>query len=237
MTLSGSIAQQNAETLGGLALIQTVDRELATTYCGRVCIMDPRTGRDLWAVPEQVLASAAMVQIARKYKMVSDVSGMTSDVPRWDVQMGLERMMTVLVPFMAGADSISGMGGAWEGASSLEMMVIDNEIWNDIARLTRGIEVDGESLALDLVDKVGPMGSFLAQPHTMNAIRKGEIRVSQLWDKRSSDKAVRDGFKPLRDAAHEKAKRILEEHVPEALDRDILAEIEKVLREASRQLI
>src|SRR4030043_488458 len=145
MTLSGSIAQQNAETLGGLVLIQTVDSKLATTYCGRVCIMDPRSGRDLWAVPEQVLASAAMVQIARRYKMVSDVSGTASDIPRWDVQMGLERMMAVLVPFMAGVDSISGIGSAWEGASSLEMMVIDNEIWNDIARLTRGIEVDSEA--------------------------------------------------------------------------------------------
>jgi len=237
MTLSGSIAQQNAETLGGLVLIQTVDSELATTYCGRVCIMDPRSGRDLWAVPEQVLASAAMVQIARRYKMVSDVSGMTSDIPRWDVQMGLERMMAVLVPFMAGADSISGIGGAWEGASSLEMMVIDNEIWNDIARLSRGIEVDSEGLAVDLVDKVGPMGSFLAQPHTMNAIRKGEFRVSPLWDKRSSDKAVREGFKPIQEAAHEKAKRILKEHVPEALDRNVLADIDMVLREASRQLV
>ncbi len=237
MTLSGSIAQQNAETLGGLVLLQTVDPKLATTYCGRVCIMDPRTGRDLWAVPEQVLASAAMVQVARRYRMVSDVSGMTSDIPRWDVQMGLERMMTVLVPFMAGVDSISGIGGAWEGASSLEMMVIDNEIWNDIARISRGVSVDEDGLAVDLVDKVGPMGSFLSYPHTMNAIRKGEFRVSALWDKRSSDKAVREGVKPLQEAARDKMRKLLKEHVPEALDRDVLADIDRVVREARRQLI
>lgn len=237
MTLSGSIAQQNAETLGGLLLMQAVNPRLVTTYCGRVCVMDPRTGRDLWGVPEQSLAAAAMVQVARRYRMVSDVCGMTSDVPRWDVQMGLERMMTVLVPFMAGADSVSGIGGAWEGASSLEMMVVDNEIWNDIERLSRGVVVDDGSLAVDFVDKVGPMGSFLSLPHTMSAIRKGEFRVSPLWDKRATDKAVREGVKPLQEAARDMARKLLKEHVPEALDRDILADIDKVVREAGRQLL
>jgi trimethylamine--corrinoid protein Co-methyltransferase len=237
MTLSGSLAQQNAETLGGLVLLQSVDPRLATTYCGRVCIMDPRSGKDLWAVPEQLLASAAMVQIARKYRMVSDISGMTSDIHRWDVQMGLERMMTVLVPFMAGADSISGMGGAWEGASSLEMMVIDNEIWNDIERLSRGFQVDQESLAQDLVDRVGPMGSFLSVPQTMKAIRAGEFRVSPLWDKRVSDKAAREGARTLQESAREKAKQILKEQVPEALDRDVLEGISRIAKEASKELI
>jgi len=53
MTLGGALAQQNAEQLGGIMLIQTVTAELPTTYSGRVCIMDPRSGRDLWGIPEE----------------------------------------------------------------------------------------------------------------------------------------------------------------------------------------
>ncbi len=62
MTLIGAMAQQNAETLGGIMLTQTVSKNLPTMYCGRVCFMNPRSGRDLWGLPEEGLVSAAMVQ-------------------------------------------------------------------------------------------------------------------------------------------------------------------------------
>ena len=53
MTLGGALAQQNAEQLGSLMLIQTVTTSLPTVYSGRVCIMDPRSGRDLWGIPRK----------------------------------------------------------------------------------------------------------------------------------------------------------------------------------------
>ena len=236
-TLGGSLALQNAETLAGMALIQTVDPSLPSVYCGRVCFMDPKTGRDLWGVPEEALVSAALVQLAHRYKMVPDTCGMASDVTRWDLQIGYERMMTALVPMMAGAESISGIGSGWEGASSYEMMVIDNEVFDDIARIMRGITIDEGRLGLDVIDKVGHMGSYLSQPHTMEYLRKGEVRMSSLWDRRVSEKASREGFKPLQEAAREKAKRILKEHVPLPLDRDVEKEIGLVLRDAQRSLV
>ena len=237
VTLGGSLALQNAETMAGLALIQTVAPSLPSTYCGRVCFMDPKTGRDLWGVPEEGLVSTACVQLANRYKMVSDTCGMASDVTRWDLQIGFERVMTTLVPVMAGAESISGMGGGWEGASSLEMMVIDNEVYGDIARIMRGIAVDDDRLALNLIDKVGHMGHFLAQPHTMDYLRKDEIRLSTLWDKRTSEKASREGFKPLLETARDRARKILKEHSPMPLDKDVEKDIGQILKEAQRVLV
>jgi trimethylamine--corrinoid protein Co-methyltransferase len=196
--------------------------------------MDPRSGRDLWGVPEEAMVSVALIQLARRYGMVADSCGMTSDVPRWDLQIGLERMMTSLVPAMAGAESLSGMGTAWEGASSLEMMVIDNEILNDISRIMDGIGVDEQRLATDQLDKVGHMGNFLAQRHTMEFLRKGEFRVSPLWDKRTTERATRDGHKPIQDVARQRARTILKEHEPERLDRDVERMIGEVIESATR---
>jgi trimethylamine--corrinoid protein Co-methyltransferase len=237
MTLAGGLAQQNAEILGGLVLMQTVDSSLPVMYSGRVCIMDPRSGRDLWGVPEEALVSVAIVQLAQKYGMISDTSGMASDMTRWDMQMGLELMMTVLPPALAGVESISGIGGGWEGASSLEMMVIGNEIFEDLSRFMRGIDVDDGRLAVGLIDKVGHMGNFLAQAHTLEHVRNEEVRISSLWDKRTSDRAAKEGFRPIQEAARERVKEILDEHVPDPLDRDVEKAVGQVLRDARKTLL
>lgn len=236
MTLGGALAQQNAEQLGGIMLMQTVTTGLPTIYSGRVCVMDPRTGRDLWGTPEEALVSAAIVQMGRRYRMVSDTNGMSSDLTRWDVQSGFEQMMTALLPALAGAESISGLGSGWEGASSLESMVFNNEVFNDIARIMNGIGTDSKSLGVDLIDRVGHMGSFLAEKHTMEAIRAGEVRISSLWEKRSSESANRTGFRSTRDEAAERVKAILKEHKPEPLDRSIQTAIERIVKDAQRDL-
>ena len=237
VTLGGSLALQNAETLAGLVLIQAVTPSLPSFYCGRVCFMDPRNGRDLWGVPEEGLVSAAIVQLAKRYNMISDTCGMASDLTRWDMQTGFERLMTTLVPMMAGAESISGIGGGWEGASSLEMMVIDNEVYSDAGRIMHGIALDDDRMGLDIIDEVGHMGNYLAQPHTMNYLRKGELRLSSLWDKRNSDEASRQGFKSLVETARERAKEIIREHSPMPLDRDSEEEIGRILKEAQKKLV
>lgn len=236
MTLGGALAQQNAEQFGGIMLLQTVTTALPTQYAGRVCVMDPRSGKDLWGTPEAALVSAAVVQLARRYRMVADTSGMAADITRWDMQMGYENMMTALVPSLAGAESISGLGSGWEGASSLEMMVVGNEVFDDVARIIKGIEFEGLDLEVGLIDKIGHMGSFLSERHTMEAIRNGEVRISSLWDKRGSEKAGKDGCKSLQDAARDRVRQLLRDHVPEPLDKDVERQIELVVKEAVRDM-
>lgn len=151
--------------------------------------------------------------------------------------MGIERMQTILLPALGGAESVSGIGGGWEGASCLEMMVADNEILNDVYRLLQGVEVDTEHLALDVIEKAGPMGNYLAQPHTMEHIRKGELRISDFWDKRTGEKATRDGARSLHEEAKSRVRKILKEHSPEPLDRDVERDMDEVVRRATKALV
>src|SRR3990172_1631553 len=114
VTLAAGLAQQNAELLAGVMLLQTVTTHLPIQYSGRLSLLDLRSGKNVWGLPEMGLASAATVQIAHRYHMTADVYGVTMDGNMWDVQAGLERMMCALLPALAGADNLSGMGGAWE---------------------------------------------------------------------------------------------------------------------------
>ncbi len=237
LTIAGGLAQQNAELLGGVMMVQTVDDKLPIQYSGRLSVMDLRSGNNIWGVPEMALMSAATVQIAHRYNMIADVYGVTTDVNGWDTQIGLERMMAALVPSMAGADSLSGIGGAWGNAGSYEMLVIDDEIYKNVFRVAHGIDVDDDRLALDVIDAVGPMGNFLAQMHTMTYLKKGEVRMSDLFDKRTSERVRAEGFKPLQVAAREKAQKILKEHEVVPLDRDIDEQLTKVIKEAEKTLL
>jgi trimethylamine--corrinoid protein Co-methyltransferase len=237
LSLAGGLAQQNAELLAGVMLLQTVDPKLPSQYSGRLSLLDLRSGKNLWGLPELALVSAATVQIAHRYHMTADVYGVTTDANGWDLQIGLERMMAALPPALAGADNLSGIGGAWENAASLEMAVIDDEIYEDVFRIVRGIQVDEDRLALEVIDKVGPMGNFLAQRHTMKYLREGEMRNSSLWDKRTMDRAVHEGIRPIQDAARERARKILQEHTVTPLDPDIDRELTRVVAEGGKRLL
>jgi trimethylamine:corrinoid methyltransferase-like protein len=90
---------------------------------------------------------------------------------------------------------------------------------------------------LDVIDKVGHMGNFLAQRHTMDYLRKGEIRLSSLWDKRVSEKASRDGFKTMLETARDRMDEILRDHSPMPLDGDVERDLGRILKEAQRTLV
>jgi trimethylamine:corrinoid methyltransferase-like protein len=81
------------------------------------------------------------------------------------------------------------------------------------------------------------MGNFLAQRHTMKYLREGEMRNSSLWDKRTRDKAESEGVRPIQDAARETARRLLKEHAPTPLDRDVEAELARIVASGSQRLI
>lgn len=237
VTLAGGLAQQNAELLAGVMLVQTVTTKVPIQYSGRLSIMDLRTGKNVWGMPEMALASAATVQIAHRYRMIADVYGVTMDGNMIDIQAGIERAMAALLPALAGADNLSGIGGGWENAASYEMLVIDNEIYSDVFRAVRGFDVNEETLAVDLIDKAGHMGNFLSFPHTMKFLKAGELRYSSLYDKRTAEKASKEGVRPLQDAAKDEVKRILKEHVPEPLDKDVERELSRVVKEAEKTLM
>jgi trimethylamine---corrinoid protein Co-methyltransferase len=183
MSMAGAVMQQNAELLASIVLAQLTRPGLPVSYHGRLSPMDPRTAFSIWGAPEVGIMSAGTVQLGRFYHLPTNVYGICSSAQSLDLQDGYERAINALVPVMAGADEISGPGDMAEGLmGSLAQMVIDNEILNSVRRVARGMTVDEDSLALELIGQVAESGSgnYLAESHTVRYLRRGEMIKSGL---------------------------------------------------------
>ncbi|GAI89599.1 unnamed protein product, partial [marine sediment metagenome] len=122
-TLSGTIAQENAEILAGIVISQLLSPGLPVTYWGIPHIMDPATGNISFGSPEQGLMAVAITQIAKWYGFPVGVNVGLTDSNLADTQNGLERGMTLLLGTLAGADIFGHMGiiGADQGANVAEL--------------------------------------------------------------------------------------------------------------------
>jgi trimethylamine--corrinoid protein Co-methyltransferase len=177
-----------AETLGGIALIQAVNRG-APGICGSVgSITDLRTMNHLGGPVERAMINAAVAQMAQHFEIPLYSTGGTSDSKEVDVQATYESAMSSLLVAMSGANYIHDIAGLMEAdlTVALEKLVIDNEILGMCQRVLRGIEVNDETLAADLLIEKGPGKDFMTEEHTVRHMRD-EFFVPELAnrDKRS----------------------------------------------------
>ncbi|MBN1483219.1 MAG: trimethylamine methyltransferase family protein [Chloroflexia bacterium] len=232
MSLAGALVQQNAELLGSIVLAQLARPGLPITYCGRLSVMNPRSGLAMWGNPEIGLVSAATVELGHHYGLPVNVYGLCTDAHGPDVQSGYERALNALVPVLAGADEISGVGEIWGGVvSSFAQMVLDDEVLAYVERLRRGIDLDEDSLALEVMARVmdGPR-NFMGERHTLRYLQAGEV----LWPRLSARSGWREweaaGRPALFDRAGEAAAKLLAEHQVEPLSEQQWVEMERLIR-------
>jgi trimethylamine--corrinoid protein Co-methyltransferase len=114
--------------------------------------------------------------------------------------------------------------------NSLEQIVICDELINYVKEFMQGVQVNEETLALDVIDKVGPHGDFLGMKHTRDHFRNEWY--PELFDRRNYDGWVAAGEKTLREKAQDRVEEILDTHQPEPLPEDVLAAIDGVIERA-----
>lgn len=233
VTFAGALAQQNAELLAGLTMVQVVSPGLPTTLAPRLSIMDMRTSFVSWGTTELGAASARAVQLINSYDLPSDVYGLASDSKVMDQQLGYERAMNGILPATAGANFLSGAGGLESLKScSLSQLVVDNEIFGMILDTVSGFEISEETLALDVIEGVGPGGDFLRERHTLNHTLEGEQYESALGDRRTWEQWLAAGKKEISQVAEEEVEKILKDASPVELEGNVEAELDEVLEEA-----
>ncbi len=231
-TLTGTLVQLNAEILSGIVLAQMIKPGTPTVYGGSPCVLDMRTGTGRLAAIEAVMTCCAYAQMGKYYGLPTQGYLGISDAKIVDAQAGLEASMGLILGALAGINNISGPGmlGS-ENCQSFEKLVIDNEICGYALRLIRGIQVNEETLALDVIEKVGPGGHFLAQKHTRKWFKIEEYIPSQVIDTLSERSWLERGAKDIVQRAKEKVDEILKEHEPEPLPPDIEKELDKIALE------
>ncbi len=238
MSIAGALAQQNAEVLMCVALARLVRPGLPIIYCGRLAMMEPRTGISVWGGVELGLASAGTVGLGHRYGFPVNVYGFSTNSHTLDIQSGFERGLNAMIPALAGADELSGIGEMEAGVSgSFAQMIADNEFASSILRARRGFEVNDDSLAVELFNPVmDGSRNFLGQKHTMKYLKAGEVLMTKLSERGTWESWEKDNRPDLARRAQAEAERILREHVVEPLDEKQERELDKILVEAEKEM-
>ena len=109
---------------------------------------------------------------------------------------------------------------------SYAQMLMDCEIYDIVTNMMRGIVVDDENLALDVIKAVGPHGNFLAQKHTRKHMR--EIFLPRYMDRRPYNVWLEKGDNAP-DWASDRARRVLATHRPDPLEPQLSAELDRII--------
>jgi len=140
--------------------------------------------------------------------------------------------MTSLLPALAGANLIYGMGMLELGVTfSCAQLVMDNEIAAMVKRVVQGVNVSDDTLAVELIKKVGSGKDFLAQKHTRQYMKTEQSKV-KLIDRRMRGAWQKRGGKDLAEVAGERAREILEKHKVTELPPEVLSKLRSIVEEA-----
>jgi trimethylamine--corrinoid protein Co-methyltransferase len=157
------------------------------------------------------MMNAAIHQMADYIKVPNyNSSGLTdSKIP--DAQAGWEKAMTTLLAAMGGSNYIHHAAGMLESMITVayEQYVIDDEIIGMSCKVLKGIDVDSEHLALDVIDSVGPGGNFMTSPHTLEHMRKEYFEGNGVTDAKSRDKWEKEGSQDAFARARDRVKKLL----------------------------
>jgi trimethylamine--corrinoid protein Co-methyltransferase len=226
VTLAGNVLMHVADTLAGLTMVQSV-RPGAPTVCGSVgSTIDLRTMQHLGGPIERAMLNAAVSQVAQHLELPYYSTAGPSDAKVPDAQAAYESALGNLLVMMSGANYIHDALGLTEFdlTVSYEKMVMDDEIIGMAGRVLRGIEVNDDTLAVDLVCDRGPGSHFVAEEHTVKYMRD-EFYEPKLSDRREREHWESAGGPDATTLARQQAREILDSHEPPGLPAEIDAAI------------
>jgi trimethylamine--corrinoid protein Co-methyltransferase len=227
-TIAGTVALQNAEALAGIVLAQCVNPGSPIVYSAASSNADMRTAALAIGSPESAVFSLVNGQLAKYYNIPCRISGALSDSKMMDSQAAYESAFTLLMAQMAGGNFILHAAGIIDtyNCVSFEKLMIDNEIIGMVKRIGRGVEVDDETLAYDVIEEVGPKGEFITHEHTLEHFRK-EFYIPFLSDRQNATRWEEEGGVPIERRANAKWKEMLDSYVEPKLPADLDAAMRK----------
>lgn len=229
VTPAGAIALANAGELAGLVISQIKREGAPVILTGGVNdMLEMRTTIDCYSSPNN---RVMLVEMAHRYGL--PIFGLTgcSDSKLPDEQAAAEASLSIMLESLAGAQLAHDVGYLDSGmTNSIEQVVICDEIIAYTRHFMKSVEVNDETLALDVIKAIGPDGDFMGTKHTTRHFR--EDWYPQLFERRNYDGWKKAGGKSLRQRAQEKALSLLESHKPEPLSPDVQAKLDQIVNAA-----
>jgi trimethylamine--corrinoid protein Co-methyltransferase len=220
MGLAGTVAQQTAEALAGIALVQLIRPGTPSVYGSFLTNTDMQSGSPAFGTPESAMGILASAQMARRYHLPFRGGGALTSSKSPDAQAAYESMMCMWPTILGRVNFVLHAAGWLESAllASYEKFVIDVEQLRMFEWiLGHGLPVDDEGLAMDALREVGPGGHFLGAEHTMRHYRTGFYRP---WvsSTENFDRWQRFGSRTADVVAAERWKQLLAEYPDPGID-------------------
>lgn len=223
-SFAGCLAIANAEVLSQLVVLQLKNPGAPVIYGSIPSIMDMRTTIFSYGAPEMSLMVGALTDLCHYYKLPMFGTAGTVDAGVLGIQAGAELTYQLLVSALTGADLVHNAGMMYHATMlSPELLVFVNEIIDMVKVLTGGIEINSETLPLDLIERLGPRSSYLSESHTFKHFRK-------FWVPRMFDRSMarKEGVQDSEQLLNQRAIEILKTHQPKPLPEDLVTELKKV---------
>ncbi len=233
-SLASTVVLGNCDVLGMLCLVQAAAPGTPIIYAPCLAIMDPRTGRLSGGAIERGVLSAAAVEMGRYYGLPVEASSMGTDHHVPSIQAGYEAAMRGLLPALSWPDILVGpglLGGSM--TLSQEQLLIDVEIFRMCRQARQGIITEGKWLE-DVIARVGPGRTFLAEKSTAQGVRSGELHLSKFGVHDAYEVWEAAGKPTLLEESRDKVKQILAAHQPLPLDEKVERELNRIQERAQQ---
>jgi trimethylamine---corrinoid protein Co-methyltransferase len=233
-TIAGTVALGHAEMLALIVMAYSLRPGLPVVCFNTPSIADMHTLASTTGGPETGLMRSLAVEVSQYKGIPAWAHGHTSS-SRLDVQASDEKSINALLIAQANPSILGGLGGLANATlTSYETLVMDNERFGALRRIERGVAVDEEHLAFQVVAEMVQGGDLLTHPHTLRYLRGSEIWRPKL--------ARRQGLlngQPEPESSMERARaevrRIVESHQIEPLSPQVQADIEKSVRQYDKK--
>ena len=153
----------------------------------------------------------------------------------FDAQAGYEKTITGILPALAGANVIYGLGMLEMGITfDLAQLVWDHELAGMMLYTLNGVPINDKTLAVDVIKEMGIGKDYLSHPTTYEYMRSQS--QTDLIDRRMRDRWAEMGSKDAYQRAQEKTRKILETYQPPQLSDEVLQNVRSIVVEAEKEL-
>jgi trimethylamine--corrinoid protein Co-methyltransferase len=232
VSIPATLAQQLAEALAGIALVQTIRPGCPVVFGSFLSNTDMQSGSPSFGTPESAVGLLCTGQIARHYNLPFRTGGALTSSQVVDAQAGYESMMSLWPTFLAGTNFVMHAAGWLESAlvSCYEKFVTDVECLRMMYEVFKPLEINEETLAYSAHQEVGQGGHFLGAVHTLERFRECFYRPL-VSSTENYERWKRNGGNDTATRATEIWRRTLEEYeqppLDEGLDEELRAFVER----------
>jgi len=243
-TIAGTLALANAEELAALVIVECANPGAPMIYCSEIAPADMKTGEINYSAPEFSLLCAGGAQLARFYKLpnfVADISPRktTNDAAppkrkEVDTSSVKRSLAATAMHHMTRTDLFASFGSCDQAISaSLDQLVLDAEVYEHARAYLRRFEVNDDTLALDVIHKVGPGGHFLSEKHTLEHFKK------EIWSRTMDDTFILDPMSKdsFSERAKTKVREVLSTHKAPPIKEALHKEMQQILRDAEKDIL